>query len=343
MRDQKTTNTLLLILVIPVIFYLLKTLSFIFVPLVSAMFIALLFLPLMRWLSQKKVPKSISIFFIVLIIFSVFKVGGELIKLSSREIMAADNMFFAKAESKLIHLVVSLEDFFGISRLQGDNVFIHYLQGGNIMESIGLSLDFIGNLLSGTLMTAFFVVLLLSGSVNMEKLLNSTLIKIKHSSIKIFMKIEKDIIKFVVVKFIISLLTGIGFSLACLAFDVSFPIFWGLFAFSINFVQMIGSVISVVLLSMFAFVEIETLHTLLFFALSITAVQVVMGGVLEPVFMGKTFSLNVMTILIMLMFWGYIWGIPGLILSIPITVFVKIILDQFPRYKVITDLMSGSK
>ena len=138
-------------------------------------------------------------------------------------------------------------------------------------------------------------------------------------------------------------MTGIGFSLACVFFDISFPIFWGLFAFLINFVQMIGSVVSVVLLALFAFIELDPTGTLLFFVLTITAVQVLMGGVLEPVFMGKAFSLNVITVLIMLMFWGYIWGVPGLIMSIPITVFVKIILEHSPKTKLIAELMSGSK
>ena len=156
------------------------------------------------------------------------------------------------------------------------------------------------------------------------------------------MNIENDILRFVKVKFIISLSTGIGFTLACLFFDVSFPIFWGLFAFAINFVQMIGSVISVVLLSLFSFVELDPTGTLLFFILIITAVQVLMGGILEPIFMGKTFSVNIITILVMLMFWGYIWGIPGLIMSIPITVFLKIIFEQFPKTKLIASLMDGS-
>jgi AI-2 transport protein TqsA len=143
------------------------------------------------------------------------------------------------------------------------------------------------------------------------------------------------------VKFFMSLFTGIGFSLACLYFDVSFPIFWGLFAFLINFVQMIGSVISVLVLSLFAFVEIDPSSTLLLFILAITLVQVIMGGILEPIFMGKTFSLNIITVLIMLMLWGYIWGVPGLIMSIPITVVIKIILEQFPNTLVIAGLMSG--
>ena len=155
------------------------------------------------------------------------------------------------------------------------------------------------------------------------------------------MRIEKDIITFIKVKFIISFFTGLGFTLACYFFDVSFPIFWGLFAFVINFVQMIGSVISVILLSLFAFIELNTTGTLLFFILTITLIQVLMGTILEPVFMGKSFSINVITILVMLMFWGFLWGIPGMILAIPITVFVKIILEQFPKTKVIADLMSG--
>lgn len=333
---------LLMIIVIPFIFYLLKVLSFIFIPLVLAMFISLLFLPIMRWLSKKSVPKPLSILVVILILTAVFKVGGELIKLSSQEILSADSMFFKTAEEKLVRLIVLIEDFFGITRLQGENVFTHYFKGNNMINNIGLTIDFISSALSLTLTTAFFVVLLLSGSMNFEKLLNSTLFKLKYSSVKAFRQIEKDIIKFVRVKFIISLFTGIGFSLACVFFNISFPIFWGLFAFAINFVQMIGSIISVLLLALFAFVELEPTGTLLFFILTITAVQAVMGGILEPVFMGKTFSVNVITILIMLMFWGYIWGIPGLILSIPITVFIKINLDQFPKYKIISNLIAGN-
>jgi predicted PurR-regulated permease PerM len=129
----------------------------------------------------------------------------------------------------------------------------------------------------------------------------------------------------------------------CLFFDVSFPIFWGLFAFAINFVQMVGSFISVVLLSLFAFVELNTSATLLFFIISISAVQILFGAVIEPVMMGKSFSINIIAVLVMLMFWGFLWGIPGLIMAIPITVFVKIILDQFPSTQLLASLLSGQE
>ena len=305
------------------------------------MFITLLFLPTMRWLTKRTVPKLGSVLIVILIIIGALKVGGELIQLSTNEILSADSFFFEKAETKLLGLIATIESFLGVEGLQGGNVLMHYIQNSGILENFGTTLSFISNALSMILMTAFFVVLFLSESINFQKILNTTIFKQNHSSVKTFMKIEKDIVKFVKVKFIISLFTGIGFSLACLFFDISFPIFWGLFAFIINFVQMVGSVISVVLLSLFAFIEIDPTGTLLYFILTITTVQVLMGAILEPIFMGKTFSVNVITVLVMLMLWGYIWGIPGLIMSIPITVFVKILLDQFPNTKIVASLMAG--
>lgn len=345
MKDLKTTNILLLTIVVPLVFYLLKVLFFIFIPLVLAMFISLLFLPLMRWLKKRGIPKVISILVVIGITVGVLKLGGELVQISSNEIIAAakDGAFFNRAENKILELIVSVESFFGIERLQGENVVQHYLQDNRSFEQFGKSIDFITSTLSMTLMTAFFVILLLSESINFQNILNSTFFSSKFSSIKTFMRIERDIQRFVKVKFVISMFTGIGFSIACILFDVSFPVFWGLFAFVINFVQMIGSVISVVMLTLFAFIELDPSGTLLFFVLTITGVQVLMGGVLEPVFMGKTFSLNVVTVLIMLMLWGYIWNIPGLIMSIPITVFIKIVFEQFPKTKIVADLMSGSK
>ncbi len=343
MKDLRTTNMLLLVIVIPLVFYLLKILSFIFIPLISSMFIALLFLPLMRWLTKKRVPKFISIFIIILIVGGVLKIGGELIQLSSREILAADNLFFQKAQIKLGDLLFSVEQFFGLEFVEGENLMSQVFQKENIMKNFGSVFDFISSTLSMTLMTAFFVVLWLAESINFQKMLHTTILKQKYSSVKTFMKIEKDLIKFIKVKFMVSLFTGIGIGLACYFFDVSFPIFWGLFAFVINFVQMIGSFVSVILLAIFSFVELEPMSVWFFFTLAITGVQVLFGGILEPVFMGKSFSINIITILVMLMLWGYIWGIPGMIMAIPLTVFLKIILEQFPQTKVIANLISGTQ
>jgi len=343
MKERRTTNILLMIIVIPIVFYLLKILSFIFIPLVFSMFIALLFLPLMRWLKNKRIPKPVSILIVFLIIAASLKIGGVFIKLSSNEILATDEVFLEKVNEKLHTLIVSVEEFFGVKSLENKEYLKQIINKDNIVNKFGSTLGFIGNTVTMILMTVFFVILWLAESINFQKVLKNTIFKHHYSSVKAFIKMENDLIQFIKVKFFVSLFTGIGTGLACLFFDVSFPIFWGLFAFLINFVQMIGSFITVILLSIFAFVELDPTSTLLFFIITITGVQVLFGSVLEPVFMGKSFSINVITILVMLMLWGYIWGVPGLIMSIPITVFLKFILEQYSDTKGIARLMSGKQ
>ena len=343
MNERRTTNIFLLIIALPVIFYVLKLLSFIFIPLVFSMFIALLFWPLVRWLRKKKTPKTISILIVIIIIAVFINLTGKVIHLSSQEILASETNLVENVESKLETIIYSIESYFGIERIENKSILLHYLENIDLTKTFGSTIDVVGNTLTMTLMTFFFAILLLSESLNFQKILNKVVIHQQFSSIKVFMRIEKDLITFIKVKFIVSFFTGLGFTLACYFFDVSFPLFWGLFAFAINYVQMIGSVISVLLLSLFAIVELDTTGVLLFFILTIALVQVIMGAILEPIFMGKSFSINVITILVMLMFWGFIWGIPGLILAIPITVFIKIILEQFPKTKGIANLMSGSE
>lgn len=342
MKDIGTTNRLLLIIVVPFIFYLLKELAFIFVPLFFAMFLALLFLPLMRWFKKKKVPTALGVSAVVGILISALILAGRLVRIAVREVLSADNSIVEVAGAKLLGIVVSIESFFGMERVVGVEVLDHYLKDFDLVDNLGPLFGMVGDTLTMTLMTVFYVVLLLAGSINLQDVLQTVIFPHKYASIKVFRRIEKDIIKFIRVKFVISFFTGLGFTLACLFFDVSFPILWGLFAFLINFVQMVGSIVSVVLLSLFAMVEIDSSGTLLAFILVIIGVQVLMGSILEPIFLGKTFSINVITVLVMLMLWSYIWGIPGLIMAIPITVLLKIILEQFPNTKVIARLMSGA-
>jgi len=245
------------------------------------------------------------------------------------------------SQKKITTAILTVEEFFGLTKEHSNNVLLDYFQNNKSSFNVGKILGFANRTVTMILMTLFFVVLLLAGSVNLQVIMKDILFKQEFASVKTFIKIEKDIYKFLIVKFLMSLFTGIGFSLACYFFDVSFPIFWGVFAFSINFVQMIGSVIAVVLITLFAFVEIDAPTTLFLFFAVVGGVEILFGAILEPIFMGKTFSINVIAILVMLMFWGYLWGVPGMIMSIPITVLLKIILDQFPRTQKLGKLLAG--
>jgi predicted PurR-regulated permease PerM len=342
MDKLRTTNFLLLIIALPVGFIVLQKLGFIVIPLLFAMFIALLFLPLMRWLKKKKVNQFFSLFLVGILISLFFFLGIELAKLASAEILATKNEVLSNIDSKLKQLLLPLENRIGSSRTENQDISKYYFDKLELQQhlfALGMSFK---SLITNLLIILFFVILLLAESLNFQKIINSTLVKQKSKSIIMFNRIEKDMQTFVKVKFFVSFLTGLGFTIFCYLFDVSFPIFWGLLAFALNFIQMIGSIVSVLLLSIFAFVEIQTMGTLLFFIALITLVQVLFGAILEPIFMGKSFSINVIIIVMMIMFWGFIWGIPGMILSIPITVFIKIVLEQYPKTKKISQLILGS-
>jgi AI-2 transport protein TqsA len=124
MRDIRTTNILLLVIAVPVIFYLLNILSFIFIPLFGSMFIALLFLPLMRWLEKKGVPKIGSLLIAVSLLIGIIFIGSTLIQISSREIMQSDEVFLANANDKITSAILSVEDFFGMTKEHSSNVLL---------------------------------------------------------------------------------------------------------------------------------------------------------------------------------------------------------------------------
>ncbi|MGM0478381.1 MAG: AI-2E family transporter [Bacteroidota bacterium] len=335
---------LLLILVVPFVLYLLNVLSIIFIPLVFALFASLVFMPMMRWLMKKGVPNFVGIILVVIIITAGLTGAYEIVNLSGQEIANANEDFYVKFDSRLNDVVAPVVDLMGISPNQGETKLQAFLNNDKVSENlfgnVGNGLNFARKFVSMLLMTVFFTILLLAGSMNIQKVMELLIFKQRFASVKTFRQIERDIFKFIVVKFLLSLFTGLSFGFACYAFDVSFPIFWGLFAFLINFVQMIGSVVSVVVLTAFALVELNVSGTLLVFIFIISGIQILFGGILEPILMGKSFSINTVTVLFMLALWGFIWGIPGLILSIPITALVKKIMEQFPGTAVYARIMS---
>lgn len=344
MNSTRTTNILLILLLVPLVFYLINILSFVIIPLLFSLFIALVFMPLVRNLTKRGSPNWLSVG-VVLIILSVFVWGGvQLIKLGSQEIIASKDTYLELAKVKFNAIYADIQTYLGLEKeAQSTGVVQKIIESEGFLKNFGSTLGFVGDFVSKVLITLFFVILWLAGSIDFPRILSSLAPKRKQSLLKNYLKIESDLVTFIKVKVFVSALTGIGFTIACYAFDVSFPIFWGLFAFAINFIQMIGSVISVVLITIFALVELDISTTLLLFALTTTAVQVICGGILEPILMGKSFSINIIAVLVMLMFWGFLLGIPGLIMAIPITVLIKTILEQFSGTKILAQLIAGEE
>lgn len=339
-----TTNKLLLIIIVPMVFYILKVLGFIFAPLLFAFFIALLFMPSMRWLLRKKVPRILAIVLVMIVSGLLLAAAGTVVSLSGKQIVEGKDALYQVLDAKVGGIIAPYAEILGIETDTYPSTIKSMIFSPQVTETLygnfGQGFTLVQNSLTFLLLTFFFLVLLLAGSMNLEKIMGQTLFTSKMRSVKTYMTIEHNIVKFLKVKFFVSLLTGIAFGLLAMAFGMSFPLFWGLLAFALNFIQMIGSVLSTLAATLFAFIEIEQPGTVLLAGLLFTGAQLLLGSVLEPVLMGRSFSINIIAVLIMLMFWGYMWELPGLILSIPITVLIKTMLEQFESTRLISKLMS---
>lgn len=342
-NDQSTTNKLLLVLAIPLVFYILKELHFIFAPLMFAFFISLLFIPMLRKLYKKGSPRILALILVILIIAGTFYGAVKLVSLTGKEILDGKEALYYKLDNKIGDLVMPYAEVLGIEPVKGKSAIKSILMSPQISERLygnfGDTFMFFQRTMVTLLMTLFFLVLILAGTFNFKLLMQESLLLRSTQTIKTYLAIERSIVKFLKVKFLMSFFTGLGFGLIAWGFGISFPLFWGVFAFAINFVQMIGSVIVTVMAALFAFIELESPGTILLVSLLFTGVQVLFGSVLEPFLMGKSFSINVITVLVMLMFWSYLWGVSGLILSIPITVLLKTLMEQYPTSRKLAVLM----
>ena len=161
----------------------------------------------------------------------------------------------------------------------------------------------------------------------------------KEAVLRDYEHVQKSIVSYMLIKTLISLATGLLTFTICSAFDISFAIFWGFIAFIFNFIPNIGSIASVILPLTMAFIQLEDFQIIIFFALLLVSIHFTIGNLIEPIIMGNRLLLNTPTVLIGLVFWGFIWGIPGMILSVPLLVITKIILDRNTEFSILGRLM----
>lgn len=340
----KFTNKILLIFAVVLGLYILKVLSFIFVPLAFACFISILFLPFMRWLNKKRVPKYMSLA-LALVVIALFLAGlFEILSLSSEEVLKGRAEMYEKLDQKVGNAIEPYVQMLEIDVQKDDGLIKGLIHKSELTKTIvslvGPGLVHIKNFLTSTAITLFFLVLILAGSVNFKLVMQETLFNRPTQVVEVFMRIENSITKFISVKIGTSLLTGILFGIICWVFGISFPLLWGLLAFCLNFIQMLGSIFVTVLVCLMAIIDVQHPGALTAAIVLFIAVQVLVGSVVEPILLGKSCKINIVMVLIMLLFWGFLWGVAGMMIAVPMAVLIKIICEQFEHTQGIARIMS---
>lgn len=140
--------------------------------------------------------------------------------------------------------------------------------------------------------------------------------------------ISRDMQTYVKWKTLLSLATGALTSLTCALFGLDFPLFWGILAFGLNFIPNLGSAVAALLPALLALFQFDSPFVALGLFAALVAVQNLLGSVLEPKLLGDSLSLSPLILFLSLVFWGFLWGVVGMVLAVPIAMSLKIVCQH---------------
>ena len=144
------------------------------------------------------------------------------------------------------------------------------------------------------------------------------------------------------IKTLLSGLTGLLVTVMLWVLGVDYPVMWGLLAFMLNFVPTIGSILAAVPALLLALLQVSPAMVALG-AVGYVLINVGVGNVLEPRWMGKGLNLSPLVVFLSLVFWGWVLGPVGMLLSIPLTILVKIALERDPDTRWLGIMLGAAK
>ncbi|UBM62679.1 AI-2E family transporter [Candidatus Sulfidibacterium hydrothermale] len=288
-----------------------------------AVFVSIIGVHPVSWLDRKKVPHWLSVT-IVLLGFILIISGLSGIVGSS---VSSFTSHLGKYETRLSVILSSINNDFsqyGIN-LSTDRL-TQLFDPAKVLDFTASTLGQLGNVMSNTALIFFIVlfILLEMQSIGLKaKALGAASSK---KSMENLTRIEKSVRHYLVIKTFVSLLTGILVGLLLWILGVEYAILWGLIAFLLNYIPNIGSIIAAIPAVMFAWIQLGFAHAV--WAMIIFAVvNLMIGYMIEPRVMGKGMGLSTLVVFLSLIVWGYVLGIVGMFLSVPLTMTIKIVLE----------------
>ena len=299
-----------------------KSAESLLVPFLLSLFIAVICSPMLVWMQKHGVPGAIALLALIVGIVVVSIVIGAIVG-------ASINDFRNDLPEYQQKLAVITAGGFEKLNAMGIAVDESHIRGG-FNPSAALSMA--GNTLAsfGNLMGNAFLILLTVAFIMTEQVGFSDKLRAIGNTDKTLAAIEKftaSVNRYMAIKTSMSVLTGL-IILAWLAFlGLDYFVLWGLLAFLLNFVPTLGSIIAAVPAVLLALVQLGPAPAALVGAGYLFA-NFVVGNVLEPRVMGKGLDLSALVVFLSLVFWGWVLGPVGMLLSIPLTMTVKIALES---------------
>jgi AI-2 transport protein TqsA len=341
---EKTIKNVLIIFLLILICYLMSALSSILLPLALAVLFAMLFQPIIEFLTKIKVPKFFILPIVTLIALGILFGLFNIIVTTFNEIYDQQDFFSKQLMLRLEQILRWLRDVFGLRLTPyqiGEAFRKEFFSSNWVAVAMG-NVAGIGAFAGSVIIFILYYIILLFGLTNYEEYLEHVGKGFKNNSLlKNFEQIQKSIISYFTLKTLLNLSTGSMVALICWLFGLKFSIFIGLLVFVLLYIPSIGSIIAMIMPITMAAVQFDSINTILMVLLSCAGVLFIMGNLVEPKVMGHKLRLNTLTVIFGLVFWGYIWGIAGMILSVPLLVITKTIMEHIPDLNMIARIMES--
>jgi len=348
-KDIRTIKTLLAIIVGVISIYFVSVLSSMLIPLALALFLAILVQPILAWFERKSWPFGLSVVaissstFFILYLFSLIIVG------TFKSLVNEKEKLLTQINGKLDNILnwINTKTNLTLDAEGVTDILSEMISTDWIIKSTGsfagTFTNLVGDFSSLLFMTVLYFVALLGGILKYEQYIHY-LEEGKDDSnlLKGFEQVKNSIVTYIKIKFLMSVCTGLGYAIVCWLFGIEFSPFWGFLAFVLNFIPTLGSIIATIPPLLLSLVELDSFGLVVFFLIVLFAIQMFFGNVVEPRLTGASLSLNTITVIFGLVFWGYLWGVTGMLLSVPLMVLAKVILDQFSETKIVVRLMGQS-
>jgi AI-2 transport protein TqsA len=322
------------IIVLVAIVLILKTLKGIFIPLVLSIFITYLFAPVVEFLAKLKIPRIASLFLMLIIVSLIGFFFARIIISNVKDFID----YWPSLEKEIFRKSGAL--FERYLDLDMTNI-VEFLRSARIQELLSNVFNISFSVIGKFLLTVLLLVFIYLSYHNYPRLIRKAFEEKQAERIfTVMSNINEQIIRYIFFKTLISAGTGILTGVACSLLGIKFAALWGFLAFLLNYIPYIGSLIAVILPILLSFLQFPHSFIPYLTILVLLVIQIVIGSFLDPEIMGNRFNLSPIIILISLFFWGYVWGIVGTFLAVPITAIIKIVIQNIGSARFIAVLMS---
>lgn len=320
---MRTSEIVLILAGTVVVLAGMKAAAVILVPFLLSAFIAIISAPAMFWLQRKGVPTALALLLVVVVILGAGTLLAALVGQSVKDFTHNLPLYQEKIKTQY---TLFLDWLSGLGINTGSLPLTEVFDPGAAMKLAGAMLNSLGNVLTNgflILMTVIFMLLEAAGLPHKIKAIMDT----PDASLSRMEGFINDVKQYVALKTWVSLGTGVIIAVWLTVLGVDFALLWGVLAFALNFVPNIGSIIAAIpalLLTMVQFGLAKTLAA----ACGYLVVNIVVGSILEPRLMGRGLGLSTLVVFMSLLFWGWLLGPVGMLLSVPLTITAKIALDS---------------